>query len=93
MELVYLIEDRTAWINGYGSDAIRELDRCGIVELGIAKIPTDIFVTKINSAQPILNAGFTLMATISSHVVCDGQRITFFTLSMRRCSRERLRHE
>ncbi len=74
-ELGYLIGDRDAWNKGYGSEAIREVARYGIEELGMAKITAGIYETNIGSAKALLKAGFTLEATISSHVICDGQRI------------------
>ncbi len=74
-ELGYLIGDRDAWGKGYGSEAIREVARYGIEELGMAKITAGIYETNIGSAKALLKAGFTLEATIPSHVICDGQRI------------------
>lgn len=74
-ELGYLIGDRRAWKMGYGSEAIREVARYGIEELGMAKITAGIYETNIGSAGALLKAGFKLEATISSHVICDGRRI------------------
>jgi ribosomal-protein-alanine N-acetyltransferase len=74
-ELGYLIGDRNAWNKGYGSEAIREVARYCIEELGIAKITAGIYETNIGSAKALLKAGFKLDATISSHVICGGRRI------------------
>jgi ribosomal-protein-alanine N-acetyltransferase len=74
-ELGYLIGDRYAWNKGYGSEAIREMARYGIEELGMAKITAGIYETNIGSAKALLKAGFILEATVSSHVICDGRRI------------------
>ncbi|MBC2770591.1 GNAT family N-acetyltransferase [Pusillimonas minor] len=74
-ELGYLIGDRNAWGKGYGSEAIREVARYGIEELGMAKITAGIYETNIGSAKALLKAGFKLEATISSHVICNGRRL------------------
>ena len=74
-ELGYLIGDRDVWSMGYGSEAIREVARYGIEELGLAKITAGVYETNIGSAKALEKAGFKLEATIPSHVICDGQRI------------------
>jgi ribosomal-protein-alanine N-acetyltransferase len=74
-ELGYLIGDRESWGKGYGSEAIREVARYGIEELGMAKITAGIYETNIGSAKALLKAGFTLESTISSHIIFNGQRI------------------
>ena len=74
-EIGYLIGERDAWGKGFASEAIREVARYGIEELGMAKITAGIYETNIGSAKALLKAGFTLQATIPSHVICDNQRI------------------
>ena len=74
-ELGYLIGDRNSWGKGYASEAIREVARYGIEELGMAKITAGIYETNIGSARTLLKAGFSLEATIPSHVICDDRRI------------------
>lgn len=74
-ELGYLIGDRDAWGKGFASEAIREVARYGIEEMGVAKITAGIYETNIGSAKALLKAGFTLQATIPSHVICGNRRI------------------
>lgn len=74
-EIGYLIGDREAWGKGYASEAIREICRYGFEELGLAKITAGVYETNTGSAKALLKAGFVHEATISSHVICDGQRI------------------
>ena len=74
-ELGYLIGDRSEWNKGFASEAIREVVRYGIEELGLAKITAGIYETNIGSAKALLKAGFKLEATISSHVIFNRRRI------------------
>ena len=74
-ELGYLIGDRSEWSKGFASEAIREVVRYGIEELGLAKITAGIYETNIGSAKALLKAGFKLEATISSHVIFNRRRI------------------
>lgn len=74
-EIGYLIGDRTAWGKGYATEAIREISRFGMETLGLQKITAGIYETNRGSAKALLNAGFKLEATISSHFICDGKRI------------------
>lgn len=83
-EIGYLIGDRAAWGKGYATEVIREVCRYGFEELNLAKITAGVYETNKGSAKALLNAGFVHEATISSHVICEGQRIASVTYGLNR---------
>jgi len=74
-EIGYLIGDRRYWGRGYASEAIIEVCRFGFIELGLRKITAGVYENNLASERTLIKSGFSHEATITSHVIFEGQRI------------------
>jgi RimJ/RimL family protein N-acetyltransferase len=74
-EIGYLIGERKYWGKGYASEAIIEICRFGFIELGLHKITAGVYENNVASEKTLIKSGFLHEATISSHVIFEGQRI------------------
>lgn len=74
-EIGLLIGDKTVWGHGFASEAIRLMARYAFETLHLAKLTAGCYAGHIGSAKAFLKAGFSLEATLPSHLIFEGQRV------------------
>ncbi len=77
-EIGYLIGQKNFWGKGYASEAIIEVCRFGFENLGLQKITAGVYDKNIASARMLIKSGFVHEATIPSHVIFEGARISSY---------------
>ena len=85
-EIGYLIGERSAWGQGYASEAIRVVAHHGLERLDLVKVTSGCYDANVGSAKALLKAGFVHEATIPSHCVCEGRRVASLLFGMDRRS-------
>lgn len=71
----YLIGNQNYWGQGYATEAITELCRYSMEDLGLVKITAGCYEPNSGSARALLKSGFVHEATIPSDVAFDGRRV------------------
>lgn len=74
-EVGLLIGDKTVWGRGFASEAIRLMARYAFESLHLSKLTAGCYAGHAGSAKAFLKAGFSLEATLPSHLVFEGRRV------------------
>jgi [ribosomal protein S5]-alanine N-acetyltransferase len=81
-----LIGEKTAWGQGYGSEAIALAGRYAFDALGLRKLTARVYANNLGSLQAFLNAGWTREGMQLQQFVSDGEVVDGIWLG---CSRDR----
>lgn len=74
-EVGLLIGDKTVWGRGFASEAITLMARYAFETLHLAKLTAGCYADHAGSAKAFLKAGFSLEATLPSHLVFEDRRV------------------
>lgn len=80
----FMIGDRMSWGQGYATEAIAEMSRYGMQDIGLAKITAGCYETNPGSARALLKAGYSHEATIPFDVAFEGRRIASLIFGLNR---------
>lgn len=81
-EVGILIGDKAVWGGGFASEAIRLMARYAFETLHLAKLTAGCYAGHAGSAKAFLKAGFSLEATLPSHMVFEGRRVDRLVLGL-----------
>jgi len=81
-EIGILIGDKTAWGYGFATEAIKLISLYAFQTLNLIKLSAGCYVENLGSAGAFRKAGFSLEATLISHLFFEGRRVDKLVFSL-----------